>query len=431
MPALTSMTVALSLIDTGDRSWIAGDRRSAAADWKQAAVATDPAIQAMASTRLLLVSGNIGLARHGPRADAALAACPSGSAMCSLARSDYEIILSMLGLPHDLSLARQHTTIATREEPGRAQARRVLLGDAQADSLAAYPDRGGLGDGLLEHGCWPDSPGTWSLGLGILGAPGVGVGGALRLSHPDLRWKAWTLDATAGASSRGLVFLGTQLESSGTLFLHSDLSFRRQVLDDYQQNTVLSLWTLDAAAGPGLRVRQQAAWAGPLLRWDAREPAHGVQGGWRGRAGPLSAALHAEATLLGPTHHRLSTTVVGAWPIGDSTLAVRLAAEEALGSSAPWWRQPVAGGGVHLRHAPANRWQAPWLAAAAVEWRQPVAGPLGAVAFIEGAWVSGMRTGAGAGLRLSVPPGPASTVRLDAAWGQEGLTLTAGWGEAF
>ena len=431
MPALTSMTVALSLIDTGDRSWLAGDRRAAASAWTQAAVSTDPAMQAMASVRLLLVSGNIGLVRHGPRADAALARCPSASAMCSLARSDYEIVLAMLGLPHDLTMARQHATLAARDTPGRAQARRVLLGDAAATSLSDYPDRGGLGDGLLTHGRWPDGPGTWSLGLGVLGAPGIGAGAAIRLHHPDLRWKAWTLNTTAGASSRGLVIVSGQLESPGRVFIHSDLSFRRQVLDDYRQETVLSLWTLDAAVGPGLRVRQQAAWAGPLLRWDDRTPSHGVQGGWRGQAGPLNATLRAEASLQGHTHHRVSTAVVGTWPLGSGTIASRLAAEESFGSDAPWWRQPVAGGGVHLRHAPANRWQAPGLAAAAAEWRLPIAGPLGLVAFIEGAWVDGLHAGIGAGARLHLPPTPQNTVRLDAAWGREGLTLTAGWGEAF
>jgi hypothetical protein len=58
---------------------------------------------------------------------------------------------------------------------------------------------------------------------------------------------------------------------------------------------------------------------------------------------------------------------------------------------------------------------------------------LGAVAFAEGAWAdeAGVHGGVGGGLRLFLPPRPLNTVRLDAAVGTVGWTVTAGVGNAF
>ena len=53
------------------------------------------------------------------------------------------------------------------------------------------------------------------------------------------------------------------------------------------------------------------------------------------------------------------------------------------------------------------------------------------VAFLEGARIDGWHGGAGLGLRLRLPPRPNNTVRLDVAFGDGGLGISAGWGEAF
>ena len=421
-------------LDDGDRAWCAGQRGDAAAQWREAA-AGDPAIAAMAELRLLLVSGNLGMAVHGPRAEAALAMCPAGEAWCDLARADYEILLSLQGLPSDLDEARYRISRAAEALPGPAQARSVWIGDAQLDTLAALK-RDGLGDGLLAANGWPRGPGSWFIGLGVSGAPGLGIGGGVRFVHPDLRYTAWRLTTDAFLTSRGTGQLSAQLTTSGTLWSVWSLRGGRLIVDSYALGESRSVWTVNALVGPGVRWGKSAAWIGPMLRVDHtdgdRLDGHGLSAGLSRRVPGLWLSGRIEQTLGADYEHTLlmaSGTASHTWEaIG---LHGRLAGALAPGSEAPWWRLPSAGGGVNLRSAPLGRWRGTSMLAVAAEIRVPIMGPLGGVLFAEAALIEGLHSGAGGGLRLHLPPRPHGTLRLDVGVGEEGAMVTAGWGEAF
>ena len=390
---------------------------------------------AMAELRLLLVSGNLGLASHGPRADRAHLECPAGVPWCDLARADYEILSSQLGLPADLNEAARLINRAQEDLPGPAMARRVWMGEAEPQQLDGLA-RDGLGDGLLEHATWPTGPGTWFVGLGFSGAPGAGVGGGVRFVHPDVRWSSWRLQSDASLTTRGSGQLSMQLSTPGTLWSVWALRGGRLILDNYQTGETISLNTINALAGPGLRRGRAAVWAGPLLRLDQvdgeRLSGHGLALGATHTANVLRLSARMEQTLIADYRHtRLSTTAITTLPVGNTTTLVRLHGSAAPESQAPWWHLPSAGGGEHLRSAPLGRWRGLALAAAAVELRSPIIGALGGVVFAEVAAIEGVHPGGGAGLRLYLPPQPHSTLRIDLGYGEDGAVLTAGWGEAF
>lgn len=421
---ITAAVASWNHLDDGDRHWANGDRASAAMHWHAASKDTTPAIVAMAEMRLLLVSGNLGMLIHGPRADAALATCPTTDPLCALAWCDYHIILALLGLPHDPDHAK---TLARQARPhltGRAVARQVLLGEATLADLQAATDRGGLAEGLLEHGGWVRGPGTWFVGIGGSGAPGLGVGGGLTVVHPDLAWRAWNLQVNASISTIGNRHVHTALRSPDATFVNLNATAQRLVFVSSDPKTV---GLVDIVTGLGHRFSSHSIWAGPLLRWDNQQPGHGVRLGWQGQYNAIAARVDSEVALVGAQHHK--NTAALTWH--GNRWALHGTAMESIGSQAPWWRQPFAGGGHILRSAPAYRWQAPWLTAAAVEFRQPIVGPLGGVVFAETAWANGTHWGIGSGIRLWLPPQPLNTVRLDVAWSPEGVTVTAGWGEAF
>ena len=417
-------------LDAGDRAWCDQDRQGARSEWEQAAEGEDPAITAMAELRLLLVSGNLGLMIHGPRADRALAQCPAGQPWCDLARADYALILAALGLPHDREQALWLAERAASDLPGPAQARRVWAGAAPVESLAAL-DRDGLGDGLLAAGGWPAGPGTWALTLGAVGAPGLGTGGLLRLDHPDVRWRGWSLTAEASLTSRGIGQSSVRLATAGRLWSAWSLSGGHLLIDNFATAETVELWTLSAFAAPGVRVGKWALWAGPMLRFaraDVDVPGHGLSAGLVS-SGPLHLQLSAEHALT--YRHTLGRARLTAErPLAGGALVGQVQGAAAPGSQAPWWRLPSAGGGEVLRSAPAGRWRGEWLTGAALEWRHPLIGPLGGALFTEAAYLDGLHPGAGLGLRLALPPRPTGVARLDVARGEEGWEISGGWGQA-
>ena len=124
---------------------------------------------------------------------------------------------------------------------------------------------------------------------------------------------------------------------------------------------------------------------------------------------------------------------------GAGGLALRAAVGGAPITETPVWRlQPIGGGGL-LRHGPTGRWRSRAHGALVVEGRAPVgaAGALSLCPFAEGAWIQadgeapGLHGGLGLGLRLALPPRPTNLLRLDAAWGDAGLGISAGWGQSF
>ncbi len=411
-------------LDAGDAAWRAGDRGEARAAWREAAEAEDPAVQAMAEVRLLRVSGNLGWMVHGPRADAALARCPAVDPWCDLAEADYDLTLRDLGLTRDAGQAGARIRRAAPALPEAAALRERWM---------AAPRE-----------VWPPGPGTWTLGLGVLGGPGLGLGGTLRLVHPDLGWERVRLDLAATGTTRGAAALAAGWRTPGSPYGTGSLLASQGPLDTYAGGA-LQTWTvtqLGATAALGLRAGELSAWAGPSLRLEGTEElmgGHGVLGGarWELAGGRASAKVAGELALADYDLARLSLDLRGRVPIGALTLAGRALSELApwTDEHTPFWRLPSAGGSELLRGAPAGRYRGEALILGATELRAELSPSWELVAFGELAWLPGAEEpgphpGAGVGARLRLPPRPDNTLRLDLGFTDAGWGLVAGWGEA-
>jgi len=446
-------TDGLRALHDGDRSWFADDRRAAVAAWRAAVETGEPAAAAMAHLRLLLFSGNWGMAVHGPRYDRAMAACPDGEPWCELAAVDFHL-LAPPEVGAELEQAVQLSGELVDELEGPALARLVLAGQAQEHlPRLAEIERDGLGDGLLaSEGRPPPYQGTWLLGIGLLGGPGLGFGGGLHFVHPDLFLRGHDLGLEAGATTRGSAWLGAAGASAGRVFGHGDLSVSRWVQDLWVDGEA-SEWRvegLQAAAGPGLRLDHLRLTVAGRARWDrvSEEALLGVgpelgasidhRAGWGGsrRGWYLGTRWRSSLDVLGGDYDHLRGTAElrgytrGPW---ESVLAGRILGERAFVDGAPWMLLPSAGGADLLRGAPAGRFRGDSLAALDLEWRRMVTGPLEGVAFACGAWIqdAGLHPCGGLGLRLLMPPRELNVVRLDLAVSDAGWAVTTGWGEVF
>ncbi len=463
-PAPTAPPPGIAEVDAGDRAWAAGDRRAARAHWRSAASLApgpgdggpddgspgeaDPAAaaRALAELRLLLVSGNLGMARHGPRADAALAACDPAAPWCQLAAADRQLMAAQLGLPgrDAAARARAHAQAALSALPGPATARLVWAGAAPVAALDDH-DGGGLGAVLAAGaGRWP-TPGTWLAGLLIAGGSGQGLVLGARLDHPDLALAGHQLHARAWGSTRGAAGAAGRFRGAGTVGGLGALQAQHAVLDVYTatpaggaRRQTLRSWGGQAEAGVVWRPRPGTALEGGALGRADRLTAPARQwagaGGWLGatqRLGPATTLQARLPALGGPELAQLRPRIslqhsppagLAAWALADGNI---------VGEGIPVWWQPSAGGGEVLRHGPLGRFRGPALGAAVLEWRQPVRGPLGLVAFAEGAWLGGPHGGGGLGLRLDLPPRPSNRLRFDVALGDGGLGVSAGVGALF
>ncbi|MCB9777183.1 MAG: hypothetical protein H6742_01300 [Alphaproteobacteria bacterium] len=418
----------------GDAAWERADRGAAARAWREAAASQgDPAVVAMAELRLLRVSGGIGLAAHGPRADRALATCPTEDPWCALAWADRAAIVSELGLSDQRDDAREilDATAQWARDVGREDVR--ALAEARMAALARGPVPG---------------PGTWTVGLGVLAAPGLGAGPLLRFVHPDVAWKAWRLELGGHATTAGSLRLAGGLTTRGRWWLTTGAAVERVPVPHYTidgwRYAAPQVLGWRARAGAGLTAGPVSAWLGPQVRVDTPEggltvPGHGAFGGLSWAAAPaVQLRVSSELALFGPPHLGLRTELIGTRPVGRSVLAGRMLTDLTPLSTSPTWRQAAWGGGEVLRHAPLGRLRGPVLTGLVGEWRAPVVGPLGVVLLGEAALqvpdepaALQLHAGGGGGLRLALPPRPHNTVRLDAAFGTLGWALTAGWGEAF
>ncbi len=443
----------LTALHAGDRAWFEGDRRAAVDAWREAAAQEDPAAEAMARLRLLMFSGNLGMAVHGPRIDRALARCDGEDVWCRLAEVDYHL-LAPAEVGADLELGERLARELEAELAGPALARLLLLEpDERSLRRLAGLKRDGLGDGLVASGgAAPPYEGTWLLGLGLLGGPGLGLGAGLHFVHPDLFLEGHDLALEAGGTSRGSAWLAAAGSSSGSWYGHGDATLSRWVWDLWSGDEVQQ-WRIEgvqAALGPGLRLDHlrvelgaRARWdriqgealvgLGPELgvRWDQRRGWGASRRGWLlGSEG--SAALGA----LGSDYDHLGGEVQARGYLGgpwDTVLAGRLLGERAFLDGAPWYLQPSAGGPDVLRGASAGRYRGRSLAAADLEWRRMFTSGLEGVVFGCGAWVegTGWHPGGGLGLRLMMPPRQLNVVRLDLAVSDAGWAVTTGWGEVF
>jgi len=446
-----------ALIEQGDVAWVRGERGVARCAWRAAADSEDPAVRAMAELRRLRISGNLGLAIHGPQADRALAACPPDAPWCRIARADRALIVTELGVGEEHALAAAHAASLVAEgmlplpaTVRAAQAGAVSLDQLSAEVAATSPGAPGepLGRALVDAGGMPSTPGTWSLGVGVVAAPGLGAGPVLRFTHPDLAWRGWGLMAQGHVTTGGAAGLSAGMRTrpaTGGVFLTTGAAARRDLLPRYAGDgsaagldTVLELLL---RAAPGWQGRPAAAWLGPLLRADRPAGAdawvhgHGLFGGVGATTGDrvrLRSRLDGELAVVGSTHLQLvlDTVLEHPAPLG-ARLAWRLIGSGSPLAASPTWRLPAWGGGDVLRCVPLARFRAPWMAAAVGEWRQPLGGALGVAFFGELAAAPDLHGGGGLGLRLDLPPRPSETIRLDAGIGDEGFALTAGFGAAF
>jgi hypothetical protein len=414
-------------LDAGDRAWGRGDRAAARIFWEEAADA-DPASAAMAEVRLLQVSGSLGILVHGPRADAALQACPPADPACALAEADYRIFVARLGLPIDADALPGLLADAAIGLPSEALARQVHLGWASEAALRDLPAHDGFGEAVLAHGGrFPEGPGTWVLGLGPVAATGLGAGLSLSLVHPDLGLVGNSLQVSAFASHTGVASWGGILDVQGRPGLHLEGRAARLPIGG---STRKKADQAELIVGPRWKMGPGLLWIGPGLRADqGRGLSLGAAGAWSQALSPsLQLRLPAEAFAGGAPVLRSGAdlrALRGPW-------ALRGLAEGALTAPrTPPTRLPGAGGGLLLRSAPYARWRGPALAGGVVERRGRGEGRVGAVIFAEGAWIDGLHGGLGGGLRLRLPPQPTNTLRLDLAWGDGGIGLSAGIGEAF
>jgi len=427
-------------LDTGDRSWATRDRPAARAAWQAAAEAADPAVRAQAEARLLLVSGNLGLAVHGPRAERALAVCPETDPWCSLASADLVLFARAVGVPLAVQDAVQAATAASPHLPGPAAARLVWAGAAPPSSLSGHT-LDALGRAVHDAGgVFPSGPGTWVAGLGVLGSSGQGAGGGVRLLHPDIGLAGWRVDASAFVTTRLAGQATVRLRSPGTWGASGSIQGARLVVDRYNEAGGVRpalVQSTSAALQPAFRGEHLGLQVGPVVRWDRFRDTvlagHGASAsaawfralpsGTLQLGGGLSVAIGDYA------HQEVESSVRWAGPEGR--LAAWLHGQAAPWSQAPYWRLPVAGGGQVLRHGPIGRYRDRTLASSVLEWRLRPDATAGAVLFVEGARVDGWHAGAGTGLRLRLPPRPHNTIRLDLAVGDGGVGISAGWGEAF
>lgn len=422
-------------VDAGDAAWAAGDRPLARQHWREAAASSDPAAVAMAELRLLRVGGNLGMAVHGPRADAALARCAPERPWCQLAAADRMLTARELGLPSP-GRPEDHAQAALRALPGPATARLVWAGRAPLEALDDH-DSGGLGAVLRAgQGAWT-GPGTWIAGLLIAGGSGQGAVLGVRLDHPDLGLRGHRLHLRSFGTTRGGGGGAAAFRGAGALSGIGDISLQRAILDVYNTEGARRSLVADggsATAGLVWRPRRLSL----DLAAEARADRVGTQA-WAA-AGPSTALwwtpqpelrLGARGRqLLGPTHQTRVGAELRRSPAAG--LGARLLVDASLRErQLPVWWRPSAGGGEILRQGGLGRFRGPLLAAAVAEWRQPVVGPLDVVAFAEGAWIDDWHGGLGGGLRLDLPPRPSNRLRFDVGWGDGGLGVSAGLGHAF
>lgn len=445
--AWASADPCLEHVSAGDRARWAGDRPAARAHYRLALGCGSPEAEAMARLRLLAFSGNLGLVVHGPRIDAALleVSGPWGW----LAWSDYHLLApaAMGASPAEA----EHTAAqAARALPGPAAARFYLATGEPVwlTRLAQAPARDGLGEALLESGGQPaPDPGTWFLGLGLSGAPGLGVGAGLVWVHPDLALRGWGAQVVAGGSTRGAWSVDGALRTPGERFALGYGHAGRAVVDVYSGEDRAAVQQSQAWLGlelgwrPGpltLGVGGVARWDdwgegwqrghGPQLRvgWDAREGWGATRRGWSAGAG-------AEAAWLDYPHLGVDLDLRGYRGQLRGVGAARLTWASELAAGAPLLRLPSAGGAELHRGAWAGRYRAPHIGTLDLEQRWMLVGPLEGVVFGNLAWVAqdGLHPAAGLGLRLLLPPQRFNVVRLDVAVSDSGFTVTTGWGEAF
>jgi hypothetical protein len=436
----------LEAVSNGDRARYSGYHTQAKTAYRLAIQSQEPAAEAMARLRLLSYSGNWGGWIHGRGIDRALNAAdgPSGE----LAWVDFHLFApSFVGA--DVQEAERIAQGLLSVMPAEATARLFL---ATKDpkwlrALAQMESLDGLGEALLQSdGQLPAPPGSWNLGIGFSGAPGLGVGAGISFRHTDLY--GWNTTAFLGGSSLGSAYAVLQAQSSKLFFTRGNIGGAKGLLyryvDDLRESAGHTRYW--AELGPGYRKGRFRFWVNGVARVDDVEgevlAANGVlaglswdtrKGGGRNKSG-FYFLIEAEGSFWGDYFQRgFFGDARGFFPFAKGVLATRFTHQQAFETEIPFYRLPVVGGMSLHRGAPFNRWRAPWISTVDLEQRWMVVGPLEGVFFGNAAWVagSGIHPAGGLGVRLILPPEETNVSRLDMAWSDSGWGLYASWGEAF
>jgi hypothetical protein len=458
LPITAQASPGLDALSAGDEARYAGNRAAAAERYKEAAASGEPEAEAMARLRLLSLSGNLGALWHGPALDAALRAGegPWGE----LAWVDFHLMAPAFAGAKPAE-AIEGAEALLEVLPGPAAARLYLAtGDPQwLARLREAEDRDGLGEGMLTTGrrAWPD-PGTWFLGLGASGAPGLGVGGGVIFQHPDLAWRRIWFSTAASVTTRGNLAGSVSLRTPGRFYGEGAAAGWRSASDFYVEGedgaVTREVYVVSGGriqAGPGVRLpgpgegRTRISATAQLrvdLFGDQRflAPGPGASLSWstlrgtRGDRRGLYLGASGDVTTFGDYPHAgLFLDARGFAPGLAGALGGRLTLAGELADQAPIFRLPTAGGAVLHRGAWAGRWRAPWIATADLEHRWTLGATLEPVVFANVAWVAdaGLHPGGGLGIRLVLPPENLNVVRLDVAVSDTAWGVYAGWGEAF
>jgi hypothetical protein len=400
----------------------------------------------MARLRLLRYAGNLGGFIHGRGIEAALNAAegPEGE----LAWVDFHLFAPPF-VGADPKEAERIAEGLLGVFPAEATARLYLATGEKKwlEQLAGLDALDGLGEALLAHkGSLPPNPGSWNLGVGFSGAPGLGVGAGVSFRHTDLG--GWSTEIWLGGSTMGSGYGMLRLRSSHRLFAMGNFGGAKGLLYRYVGEQRERLWRTRfwAEAGPGLRRNAFRAWFNGVARsddvGDGPLAGHGLLAGlsWDSRVGwgagrrGIYLAAEGESSLFGDyNHHSLFVDArVFAGGLGG-VLATRLTHQQAFDPEAPFFRLPVVGGFSLHRGAYINRWRAPWIATVDLEQRWMLYGPVEFVVFGNAAWVaeSGVHPAGGLGLRLILPPEETNVSRVDVAFSDSGWGLYGAWGEAF
>ncbi|MCK6525063.1 hypothetical protein L6R49_26970 [Myxococcota bacterium] len=441
------MSPGLAAVSASDTARYAGDRPLARDCLELALTLGEPVAEGMARLRLLTMSGNLGPIQHGAKITEALnqGVGPWGW----LAWADYYLFAPEYA-GADRALARSAAEQAALWLPGPAAARLYLATGERRhlDLLRVSTQRDGLGDALVAaDGVLPGQPSTWFLGLGLAGAPGVGFGGGLVFTHPDLLLRGGSAQLSLTGTTRGAYAVSARLRSPGPVFGVVGGAAGRGVVDVYTGDTPTRV-TQDLVAlsgGGGVRDDGRSAQLTWVTRWDAWGE------GWLAGHGPslnlgldrsagfgetregFVIGLSTDAALVGYPHWGVSADLRGYRPGLGGVTAARVWVGAELMKGAPVLRLPTVGGAELHRGAWAGRYRAPLIGTVDLEQRWALIGPLEGVVFGNLAYVldDGLHPAGGLGLRLILPPERLNVVRVDVAVSDSAWAITTGWGEAF
>ncbi len=446
----------ITAVMAGDLARLQRDHDTAVELYQEAVSSGDPAAEAMARLRLLSVSGNLGGVIHGPSIDRALALCEG--AWCDLAHADYHLFAptEVGASPAD---AVYYAQSALEELPSPSAARLFLAtGDEQwLELLNGADDLDGLAESLVAGaGRLPALPPTWYLGLGLFGAPSVGVGGSALFVHPNFR--SGQFGVGASASSSGQYSLSTWYRRKVGVGIYSSSvrvfdGTRDLFLGDiklvYDYSEVAFALGTGVATGVAdveligtyrnLRNDLEKVDLSNLELRILRNRRRGAGVLTRGHLLELSVALAPfgeKSYLFGHLDYRR-------WiesPIGGG-LALRALWMEGVGSD-NLYLMPSAGGSRVHRGAVLDRWISPRIATVDVEQRWTLFGPVELVTFANALYSQefglyldqkshDFHYGLGAGFRIIQAPKSLNVVRLDFAVSDTGRAIYVGWGEAF